>query len=92
MEAAGTTAPQTPSIYGDDLSKVSTDRLIKKANISGDTQSLNIKGIGYEFEPLVIVLEKGLETKLSIDLNSFDNVDGTFTILNADIGGVVSSF
>ena len=28
-------APQTPSIYGNDLSKVSTDRLIKKANISG---------------------------------------------------------
>ncbi|BCZ46714.1 heavy metal-associated domain-containing protein [Clostridium gelidum] len=89
---AASSEKQTPSIYGDDLSKVSTDRLIKKATKSLDTQSLSIKGIGYEFEPLVIVLEKGLETKLSVNLNSFDNFDGNFTILNSDIGGVVSSF
>ena len=69
---------QTPSIYGDDLSKVSTDRLVKKANISGDTQSLNIKGTGYEFEPLVIVVEKGIKTKLSIDLNLFDDANDDF--------------
>ena len=85
-------APQTPSIYGDDLSKVSTDRLIKKASISGDTQSLNIKGTGYEFEPLAIVVEKGIKTNLAIDLNSFDDADGNFTILNADSGEQISSF
>lgn len=61
-------APQTQSIYGSDISKVSTDRLVKKANLSGDTQSLNIQGTGYEFEPLVVVLEKGIKTNLSIDL------------------------
>ncbi len=92
--ATGTTssAPQTPSIYGDDLSKVSTDRLVKKASISGDTQSLNIKGTGYEFEPLVIVVEKGIKTKLSIDLSLFDNPNGTFDILNAESGKQISSF
>jgi plastocyanin domain-containing protein len=86
------TAPQTPSIYGDDLNKVSTDRLVKKANISGDTQSLNIKGTGYEFEPLIIVVEKGIKTKLTIDLSLFDNPNGTFDILNAESGKQISSF
>lgn len=85
-------APQTPSIYGNDLSKVPTDRLVKMANISGNTQSLNIKGTGYEFEPLVVVLEKGIQTNLVIDLNSFDKADGNFTIVNSDTGDQISSF
>lgn len=89
---ASNAAPQTPSIYGNDLSKVSTDRLIKKANISGNTQSLNIKGTGYEFEPLVVVLENGIKTNLVIDLNDFDNPNGKFTIVNADSGEKLSSF
>ena len=86
------TAQQKPSIYGDDLSKVSTDRLIKKASISGDTQSLNIKGTGYEFEPSVIVLQKGVKTKLAVDFTSFDNSDGKFNIVNGDSGDLVSTF
>lgn len=88
----GSTAQQKTSIYGDDLSKVSTDRLIKKVNISGNIQSLNIKGTGYDFEPLAIVLQNGIKTKLSIDLNSFDNPDGNFIILNADSGEQITSF
>lgn len=84
--------PETPSIYGDDLSKVSTDRLVKKANISGDTQSLNIKGTGYEFEPLIIVLEKGVKTKLTLDLNLFEDADETFTIFNGASGEQISTF
>lgn len=89
---SASSAPQTPSIYGDDLSKVPTERLVKKANLSGDTQSLNIKGIGYEFEPLVIVVQKGIDTKLSIDFNEFDNTSQSFSIINADIGAQVTSF
>lgn len=89
---SGSTAPQKPSIYGDDLTKVPTDRLIKKANVSGDKQSLNIKGKGYEFEPLVIVLEKVKQANLEIDLSSFDKPEGTFNILNADTGENVGTF
>lgn len=89
---AASAAPQTPSIYGNDISKVSTDRLVKKVNVSGDTQSLDIKGTGYEFEPLVVVLEKGIKTNLSIDLSNFDNSNGEFTIVNADSGEKISSF
>ena len=90
--APTSTAPQTPSIYGNDLSKVSTDRLVRKASISGDTQSLNIKGTGYEFEPMVIVLQKGIKTKLAIDLSLFDNAQGEFTILNADSNDKINTF
>ena len=91
---AGTTSDveQTPSIYGDDLSKVSTDRLIKKASISGDMQSLNIKGTGYDFEPLVVVLQKGIKTKLSLDLNSYDNPNSNFTIYDGDGDDIVTTF
>ena len=88
----GSTAPQTPSIYGDDISKVPTDRLVKKATISGNTQNISIQGNGYEFEPLVIVLEKGIKANLAIDLNGFDNPDGEFDIINADSGDKVSTF
>lgn len=89
---AGSSAPQRQSIYGNDLSKVSTDRLVKKANVSENTQSLKIKGIGYEFEPLIVVVEKGIKTNLSIDLSEFDKPDGEFTILNGDSGNKVSTF
>ncbi|MBD7912288.1 sulfite exporter TauE/SafE family protein [Clostridium cibarium] len=89
---SGSSAPQAPSIYGDDLSKVPTERLIKKANISGGNQSLNIKGTGYEFEPLVVVLEKGKQTNLTIDLTSFDDAEGNFTIENGETGEYVSTF
>lgn len=89
--AAGN-VPQTPSIYGNDLSKVPTDRLIKKAEISGNTQSISIKGKGYEFEPLVIAVQKGLKTKLTIDFNEFDDVNGKFIIINAENNSEVTSF
>jgi plastocyanin domain-containing protein/sulfite exporter TauE/SafE/copper chaperone CopZ len=91
-ETPATTMPQTPSIYGDDLSKIPTDRIVKKANIFGGKQSLSFKGIGYEFEPLVVVLEKGIQTNFEMDLSSFDSADGTFTIFNADSEEVISSF
>jgi plastocyanin domain-containing protein len=85
-------ASKTPSIYGDDLSKVSTDRLVKKADILGDTQSLNIRGTGYEFDPLVIVVQKGIKTKLAIDLNLFNDANDEFTIINAENNNVISTF
>jgi plastocyanin domain-containing protein len=90
--ATGNTAKQRQSIYGNDLSQVSTDRLVKKANISGDTQSLNIKGIGYEFDPLIIVVQKGIKTKLAIDLNLFDDANDEFTLINAENNNKINTF
>jgi plastocyanin domain-containing protein/sulfite exporter TauE/SafE/copper chaperone CopZ len=88
----GGAVPQTPSIYGEDIRKVPTDRLIKKAVVSEKTQNITIKGIGYEFEPLIIILEKGLKTKLTVDLNGFDNPQSDFAIVNGESGAAVTTF
>lgn len=90
----GGTAPtsKAPSIYGSDISKVSTDRLIKKATILDGIQSIKVKGTGYEFEPLVIVAEKGIKTKLILDLSEFDNANSNFSLVNEDNGNVLNTF
>lgn len=85
-------SPQTPSIYGNDLSKVSTDKLIRKAVVSRNTQTVRITGIGYEFEPLVIVLNKGLETNLIIDLNNYDNPTDKYSIVNLNTEQTITTF
>lgn len=81
-----------PSIYGDDFSKVPTERIIHKSVISGNTQTAAIVGKGYEFEPLIIVLNKGIKTTLSIDLNNFDNPDGNYSIIEFETNKVISTF
>ncbi|GKX65709.1 sulfite exporter TauE/SafE family protein [Inconstantimicrobium mannanitabidum] len=86
------TTSKAPSIYGSDISKVSTDRLIKKATILDGIQSIKVKGTGYEFEPLVIVAEKGIKTKLILDLSEFDNANSNFSLVNEDNGNVLNTF
>lgn len=85
-------APQTSSIYGNDLSKVSTDVLVRKASVSGDTQTVKITGIGYEFEPLVVVLNKGINAKLTVDLSNFNNPSGTYSIINLNTQQTITTF
>ena len=83
---------QAPSIYGSDLSKVPTETIIKTAIIAGKNQSVEIKGVGYEFKPLIVVVAKNLSTKLTFDLTSFDNPDGKFELVNAENGDAFKSF
>ncbi len=80
------------SIYGDDFSQVPTDRLIKKAEITNNEQTVAIKGIGYELEPLIVVAGFGIRTKLLLDLTSFDNPEGEFSIVNAQTLEILSKF
>ncbi len=80
------------SIYGNDLSQVPTERLIKKAVVSGKSQSIAIKGIGYEFEPLIVVANSNFETKMTLDLNSFDNPESKFEIINSETNIAIASF
>ena len=80
------------SIYGNDISKVSTDRLVKKAQTSNKNQDITIKGIGYEIDPLIIVINKGINTNLSLDLNSFDNPESDFFIKDMYTGDLVKEF
>jgi sulfite exporter TauE/SafE/plastocyanin domain-containing protein/copper chaperone CopZ len=84
--------PAQPSIYGDDFSKVATDRLVKKAEMAANEQTLTIKGTGYEFEPLIMVVNKGISSKMAIDLSSFDNAEGYFMILNSSPMQIVTDF
>ncbi len=83
---------QVESIYGDDIAKVSTERLIRKATISNKLQTVSIKGIGYEFEPLVVVINKQALAKIKFDLTEFDNATGEWNIIDYKQKKVVSSF
>jgi len=89
---AATAVPQKASIYGTNLSSVKTSRLVHKAVISGNNQALSIKGTGYEFDPLIVVAAKNVNTFLSFDLNQFDNPAGTFEISNSTTGKNITSF
>lgn len=88
--AAG--APASSSIYGSDISNVSTDRLVKKAAIADQNQSVTIKGIGYEFEPVIVVIKKDIKAKLTFDFTSFDSSEGNFQIVDGETGETATSF
>lgn len=82
---------RAPSIFGDDLNQVSTDRLIKKTNVSDNIQTINIRGIGYEFEPLIVVANKLMDTKISLDLKAYDTFDEKFEVINSDTKESIAS-
>ncbi|KPU45492.1 copper-exporting P-type ATPase A [Oxobacter pfennigii] len=81
-----------PSIYGDDISQIKSERLVKKALVSGNNQTVDIKGIGYEFDPLILVVNKDIPVKISVDLSQFDNYVGSFKIISGSTGDTVTSF
>jgi len=70
---AGGAAPRD-SIYGDDITKVPTERLVKKAVVRGEIQEAVLKGLGWEFEPLVLVIQDGMKLNLTLDLTEADPV------------------
>lgn len=84
--------PAQPSIYGNDLSKVATERLVKKAEMTANEQTFTIKGTGYELEPLIMVVNRGVKAKINLDLSSFDNAEGYFMILNSSTMQIVTDF
>jgi sulfite exporter TauE/SafE/plastocyanin domain-containing protein/copper chaperone CopZ len=88
---SGEEVEQAPSIYGDDISKAPTDRLIKKVVLTNNIQTINIRGIGYEFEPLIIVANKGINTKISLDLRAFDTPEEKIQILDSDTKETIAS-
>lgn len=85
-------APTQPSIYGTDLTKVPTEKLINKAIVDGKSQTTAFKGIGYELQPLIAVTGSSEKTKLTFDLNDFDNAEGEYLIVDVTTGEKVTSF
>ena len=92
IEEDAETEPVEPSIYGDDISQVSTGTLIHKALVDGKNQSATFKGIGYELQPLVVVTGNREITKLTFDLSGFDDAEGEWLIVDAATGDQLSSF
>ncbi len=89
--SAPAAAPSKPSIFGSDITKVSTDRLVKVAAIDGNSQSITIKGIGYEFEPMIIVAKSNVKTNITYDLKAFDTPEGKYQLVDATTGNEVTS-
>jgi len=83
---------QNESIYGNDLSKISTDVLVHKANLYENSQSIEIKGIKNEFNPIISVLNKNIPAELIFNLSQFNDVEGDFSIINATTGDLLTSF
>ncbi|MBV7276319.1 sulfite exporter TauE/SafE family protein [Clostridium sp. PL3] len=90
--ANSSTVEQASSIYGSDMNKVPTEIIVKTATVIGNSQSSTIKGIGYELKPLIVVVDKNIKTKLTFDLNDFDNPEGKFEIVLAKSSNTIKSF
>jgi sulfite exporter TauE/SafE/plastocyanin domain-containing protein/copper chaperone CopZ len=82
---------KAPSIFGDDLNLVPTDRIVKKGVVEGKIQTIKIRAIGYEFEPLIVIANKGMNTKLSLDLRAFDTPNEKFNIVDSDTKETIAS-
>lgn len=78
------------SIYGNDITQVSTDRLVKKALVENGEQSIDVQGIGYELDPLILVANKGLSTRITFDLTSFENPNAVFDIIDVATLEIIS--
>jgi len=84
--------PSQPSIYGDDISKVPTEKLVNKALVDEKDQNVTFKGIGYELQPLIAVAGSGGKIRLTFDLTDFDNAEGGYLIVDAATGKDVTTF
>jgi sulfite exporter TauE/SafE/copper chaperone CopZ len=84
----GTTGP---SIYGDDISKAPTERLVKRATMRGASQEAQFAGIGWELEPLIVVAKSDLPLKLTLDLSKADNPTGVYRVVEVDSDDEVRS-
>lgn len=82
---------KAPSIFGDDLNLVPTDRIVKKGAVEDKIQTIKIRAIGYEFEPLIVIANKGMNTKLSLDLRAFDTPNEKFNIVDSDTKETIAS-
>jgi len=88
----GAASPSQPSIYGDNISEVPTEKLVYKAQAADKEQKAEFKGIGYELQPLIVVTGSSQKTRLTFDLGAFDNREGQFYIFDAATGEEIASF
>lgn len=82
----------TESIYNSDITQEPTARIIKKASVTGNTASVTFTGKGVEFEPLIVIINKNMPTRINFDLTGFDRVEGTWEIVDYQQKQVVKKF
>jgi plastocyanin domain-containing protein len=82
----------TESIYNSDITQEPTERIIKKASVAGNAASVTFTGKGVEFEPLIVVINKNMPTRINFDLTGFDRVEGTWEIVDYQRKQVVKKF
>lgn len=80
------------SIYGNNLSIVPANILVKKADISGNVQRVKIEGFSYEFKPLVVILNKDVKARMTLDLRYFESPNSEFNIVEEKSGKIIKSF
>jgi plastocyanin domain-containing protein len=85
-------AAKPESIYGNDISNIPTERMIHKATINNNLQTIMLKGTGYELEPLVVVVEKHTPAKLAFDLTNFANAAGDWHLVDYPQQKTIASF
>lgn len=89
---AQTGATSKASIYGNNLSVIPTQVLIKKASVSGKNQNAEFMGIGIDFLPLIIVTGSNKDTKIKLDFTGFNDAEGKYNIVNTATNVEVASF
>ncbi|HEY3426365.1 MAG TPA: sulfite exporter TauE/SafE family protein, partial [Negativicutes bacterium] len=83
---------QRNSIYGDDLEKAPTERLLQKAVTTKSYQTVTIKGIGYELDPLISIINKEMKTTVTLDLTKLDKPEGNWEIVDYNQKKVIYTF
>lgn len=66
--------------------------MVKKAEVNGKSQSTLFKGNGYEFEPLIVVVQKDINLTVKFDFNSFDDPEGEYDIVDVETIEPIASF
>lgn len=84
-ESSDSGASAKESIYGSDITVVPTETIINNASSSRKYYNATFKGIGYEFKPLIIATGTSLRTKITFDLNAFDNAEEICNIITEEL-------
>lgn len=79
-------------IYGDDITEVPAETLVKKALMEDGSQTAAFIGKGYDFEPLIVVTENDLSAQITFDLTALEEPEGDYLIIDQTTGEEISSF
>lgn len=83
---------EEPKFFGIPISKVPTDRLIKRTTIQSNIQSINITSTLGDFEPSIIIGKENLRTLLSFNVEDSDLTNGKYRLLDSSLTKEITNF